>query len=105
MAIKLNHTIVHSKDKQAAARFFAEIFGRPAPKPFFHFLHVEVDNEMTLSFLAADDMEVQMQHYAFLVSDKEFDQIFGRIKAKRLKYWADPGQHQEGQVNTHFGSR
>ena len=60
---------------------------------------------MTLAFLPADGMEIQMQHYAFLVSDAEFDQIFGRIKERKLKYWADPGQKQEGKTNTHFGGR
>src|ERR1043166_9076501 len=50
-------------------------------------------------------MEIQMQHYAFLVSEKEFDQIFGRIKARKLKYWADPEQKEEGKINNYFGGR
>jgi catechol 2,3-dioxygenase-like lactoylglutathione lyase family enzyme len=66
---------------------------------------VEVANEVTLAFLPADGMEIQMQHYAFLVNDAEFDQIFGRMKERKLKYWADPGQKQEGKTNTHFGGR
>ena len=45
------------------------------------------------------------QHYAFLVSEQEFDQIFGRIQARKVKYWADPGQKQEGEINHHFGGR
>jgi catechol 2,3-dioxygenase-like lactoylglutathione lyase family enzyme len=105
MAIKLNHTIVHSKDPRAAADFLARLFGLAAPKAFGPFLDVEVANEVTLAYLSAGDMEVQLQHYAFLVSDKEFDQIFGRIKQKKLKYWADPGQKQEGQINHHFDGR
>jgi len=105
MTIKLNHTIVHSKDKRAAAAFFTDLFGLPAAKPFYDFLDVEVGNEVTLAFLDADGMEIQMQHYAFLVSEKEFDQIFGRIKQRGLKYWADPGQTQEGKINRHFGGR
>jgi len=105
MAIKLNHTIVHSKDKRAAAQFFVELFGLPAPKPFFGFLDVDLGNEVTLAFLDADGMQVQMQHYAFLVSDAEFDQIFGRIRQRRMKYWADPGQKQPGEINHHFGGR
>ena len=105
MTIKLNHTIVHSKDQRAAAEFFAGLFGLPKPKPFGPFLGVEVGNEVTLDFLDADGMEIQMQHYAFLVSDAEFDQIFGRIKERGLKYWADPGQKQQGRINHHFGGR
>jgi catechol 2,3-dioxygenase-like lactoylglutathione lyase family enzyme len=105
MAIKLNHTIVHSKDKHAATQFFTEIFGLPAPKAFYGFLDVDLGNEVTLAFLDAGDMEVQVQHYAFLVSEEEFDQIFGRIQARKMKYWADPGQTQAGKINHHFGGR
>jgi len=105
MTIKLNHTIVHSLDQRAAADFYAALFGLPAPKPFGPFLDVEVANEVTLAFLNADGMEIQMQHYAFLVSEKEFDQIFGRIRSRGLKYWADPGRTQEGEINHHFGGR
>ncbi len=105
MAIKLNHTIVHSNDKRAAADFFAGLFGLPAPVPFGPFLDVQVANEVTLAFMDADGMEVQTQHYAFLVSDAEFDQIFGRIKQRGLPYWADPGKSQKGQINRHYGGR
>src|SRR3982074_1315247 len=105
MAIKLNHTIVHSKDKRAAATFFAELFRRAPPKPFSPFLDVEVANEVTLAFLDADGMEIQMQHYAFLVSDAEFDQIFARVRERRLKYWPVPGQKQSAENTLHFGGR
>jgi catechol 2,3-dioxygenase-like lactoylglutathione lyase family enzyme len=105
MTVKLNHTIVHSKDPRASADFFAALFGLPKPEPFGPFLDVQVANEVTLAFLDAGGMEVQIQHYAFLVSDKEFDQIFGRVKQRGLKYWADPGMRQEHQINRHFGGR
>lgn len=105
MTIKLNHTIVHSNDKRAAATFFAELFGLPEPKVFGPFLDVEVANDVTLAFLDADGMEVQTQHYAFLVSDPEFDAIFGRIKARGMQYWADPHRSQSGQINHHYGGR
>ena len=105
MTIKLNHTIVHSKDPRAAAEWFTSVFGLPAPKPFGPFLDVEVGNEVTLAFLDADGMEIQIQHYAFLVSDAEFDLIFGRVKERKVKYWADPGMRQEGRINHHFGGR
>ena len=105
MAIKLNHTIVHSNDKRIAADFFVNLFGLPAPTPFGPFLDVEVGNEVTLAFLDADGMEVQMQHYAFLVAEEEFDQIFGRIKEQHLQYWADPHRTQEGRINRHDGGR
>jgi catechol 2,3-dioxygenase-like lactoylglutathione lyase family enzyme len=105
MTVKLNHTIVHSRDPEAAARFFTEIFGLPAAVPFGPFLGVKIANEITLDFLDADGMEVQTQHYAFLVSDQEFDEIFSRIKARGLAYWADPGKNRAGEINRHFGGR
>ena len=105
MTIKLNHTIVHSNDPQASADFLTSLFGLPAAKRFGPFHVVEVGNEVSLDFLSGDGMEIQMQHYAFLVSEPEFDGIFGRIKERRLKYWADPGQKQEGEINHHFGGR
>ena len=105
MAVKLNHTIVHSKDPRAAAEFFAGVFGLPKPKPFGPFLDVEVGNGVTLAFLDAEGMKVQMQHYAFLVSEKEFDAIFGRVKKKGVKYWADPEMKEEGEINHYYGGR
>jgi catechol 2,3-dioxygenase-like lactoylglutathione lyase family enzyme len=105
MAIKLNHTIVHSNDPQASADFLTSLFGLPPARRFGPFQVVEVGNEVSLDFLSGDGIEIQMQHYAFLVSEPEFDGIFGRIKERRLKYWADPGQKQEGEINHHFGGR
>ena len=105
MNIKLNHTIVHSKDKRAAADFFTGLFGVSRAKPFGPFLGVEVGNEVTLDFMDADGDDIQPQHYAFLVGEEEFDQIFGRIKERGLKYWADPAQTSEGEINRHDGGR
>ena len=107
MAIKLNHTIVHSREPRAAAEFYTSIFGLPAPVRFGPFLDVEVGNEVTLAFLGFDESDgaLQTQHYAFLVSEAEFDQILDRIKGRGLKHWADPGQRQEGAINRHFGGR
>ncbi|HVM68543.1 MAG TPA: VOC family protein [Gaiellaceae bacterium] len=105
MTIKLNHTIVHSRDPRASADFLAGLFGLSAPKPFGPFLCVEVANEVTLDFLDAEGMDVQMQHYAFLVDEAEFDQIFGRIEDRGLTYWADPGRKKAGQINHHDGGR
>ena len=105
MTIKLNHTIVHSLDPGASAEFLTSLFGLPSASRFGPFHVVEVGNEVSLDFLSAEGMEIQMQHYAFLVSDEEFDRIFGRIRERSIKYWADPGQKQEGKINRHFGGR
>ena len=104
MGVSLNHTIVHARDACASAAFYAEVFGLAAPRPFGPFLDVETANEVTLAFLETDE-KIQVQHYAFLVSEAEFDQIFGRVKARRLDYWADPGQSRHGEINRLFGGR
>ena len=104
MPIDLNHTIVHARDPRASATFLAEILGRPAPVRFGPFHAVALDNRVTLDFIQADDQLI-IEHYAFLVSEDEFDQIFARIRARDLPYWADPGHKQSGQINHHDGGR
>jgi catechol 2,3-dioxygenase-like lactoylglutathione lyase family enzyme len=103
MAIKLNHTIVNVRDKRASASFITELFGLPPAKPFVHFLSVQV-GDTTLDFCDAD-YDPEPQHYAFLVSEQEFDEIFGRIKKKGLDYWADPMKQQKGEINRYNGGR
>jgi catechol 2,3-dioxygenase-like lactoylglutathione lyase family enzyme len=103
MPVQLNHTIVAARDRHESAAFFTEILGLPPHTTYGPFAVVELDNEVSLDFI--DDPEIIQRHYAFLVSEEEFDQIFGRIKERKLKYWADPGQKQEGKTNTHFGGR
>jgi catechol 2,3-dioxygenase-like lactoylglutathione lyase family enzyme len=105
MTVKLNHTIVHARDKRVAAAFLSEILGLPGPVAFGPFLCVKAGNEVTLDFLDADEGELIVEHYAFLVEDSEFDQIFARICERRVPYWADPGKRGRGEINTHFGGR
>jgi catechol 2,3-dioxygenase-like lactoylglutathione lyase family enzyme len=104
MAVQLNHTIVASKDKKASATFLAEILGLPSPTEFGPFSVVSVQNDVTLDF-AESGGEITRQHYAFLVADDDFDQIFGRIKDRGMTYWADPMHDQPGEVNTRDGGR
>jgi catechol 2,3-dioxygenase-like lactoylglutathione lyase family enzyme len=103
MPIKLNHTIIHARDKRASANFLAEVLGLPEPTTFGPFLVVQVDNEVSLDFV--DDPEPHPQHYAFLVSEPEFDAVFGRIRERGLTYWADPGRSRPGEINTNDGGR
>jgi len=101
---ELNHTIVWCSDKQRSAAFLTDILGLPPARSFFHFLVVVLKNGVSLDYYQKDG-EIARQHYAFLVSDEEFDAGFGRIKSQGLKYWADPARTQEGQINHHFGGR
>jgi catechol 2,3-dioxygenase-like lactoylglutathione lyase family enzyme len=104
MSIQLNHTIVWCTDKERSANFMAEVLGREKPKTFAMFLVVDLDNGVSLDFSDNGDAVVT-QHYAFLVSEPEFDAIFGRIKAMDLAYWADPARTRPGEINRHDGGR
>ena len=104
MAVQLNHTIVNVRDKRESATFLSEMLGLKPPTPFGPFLVVEVDNGVSLDFIDDDD-PISRQHYAFLVSEREFDEIFARILERKLPYWADPAKNRPGEYNTHDGGR
>jgi catechol 2,3-dioxygenase-like lactoylglutathione lyase family enzyme len=103
VAVELNHTIVRCRDRDASARFLSELLGLPAPTPFGPFAEVRFANGVNLDFMEQDD--VHPQHYAFLVSEAEFDEIFGRIQERGLSYWADPFHRQPGEINHDDGGR
>src|SRR5260370_40380614 len=77
MAIELNHTIVPARDPEASAGFLAGILGLPVDPPVAHFTPVTLANHVTLDYDQHDEPE--SHHYAFLVSDEEFDAAFDRI--------------------------
>jgi catechol 2,3-dioxygenase-like lactoylglutathione lyase family enzyme len=103
MAITLNHTIVPAHDKEASARFFADIFGLTYEGPMGHFAPVRVNDALTLDF---DNRErFESHHYAFHVNDAEFDAMFDRIKATGIAYGSGPRSLEDGQINTRRGGR
>jgi catechol 2,3-dioxygenase-like lactoylglutathione lyase family enzyme len=104
MAVQLNHTIVWCRDQQVSANFFAEMLGLAKPYRFGPFLIVEPANGVSLDFHDVDG-EIQSQHYAFLISENEFDEVFGRIRERSLDYWADPAKSHPGEINHHDGGR
>lgn len=104
MAVELNHTIVRVRDKRESSTFLSEILGVAEPVPYGPFLVVQAANGVSLDF-ADDHGPPNPQHYAFLVSEREFDEIFGRIRQRGLTYWADPGRRRPGAYNTHDGGR
>jgi len=103
MVVQLNHTLVNVRDKQESAPFVAEILGLADPTPYGPFLVVQVENDVSLDFI--DVGTVHAQHYAFLVSEPEFDEILARIVGRGLTYWADPFQKRPGEFNTDDGGR
>jgi catechol 2,3-dioxygenase-like lactoylglutathione lyase family enzyme len=114
MAIVLDHTIVPAKDKIASAEFFAEIFGLNVNPGQGHFAQVQINESLTFDF--ADEPEAwggpgfdprtgKSHHYAFHISEAEFEEIFGRVKAKGLPYGSAPYNHTDGQIYTRRGGR
>jgi catechol 2,3-dioxygenase-like lactoylglutathione lyase family enzyme len=102
--VALNHTIIWSSDQKQAAGFVAEILGRPAPVQYARFDVVALDNGVSLDF-ATIDGTIQSQHYAFLITEAEFDAVFGRIREQGVAYWADPGRQHAGEINHDDGGR
>lgn len=103
MPIVLNHTIVPAKDKVASAEFIGRMLGRPFEGLHGHFAPVQVNDSLTLDFDDREDFE--SHHYAFHVSDEEFDDIFGRLKAESVAYGSGPRSQEDGELNTRRGGR
>jgi catechol 2,3-dioxygenase-like lactoylglutathione lyase family enzyme len=103
MTITLNHTIVPARDKVAAARFFADIFGLDFNARSDHFAPVRVNETLTLLFDEASAFN--SHHYAFHVNDAEFDAIFNRIKKAGLAHGSAPWSLDDGKLNDWNGGR
>jgi catechol 2,3-dioxygenase-like lactoylglutathione lyase family enzyme len=98
MSVELNHHIVYCRNQKKSAKFLREILGLPASASFGPFIVVELSNGVSLDFMEIDG-EIQPQHYAFKISEEEFDASFARIKDRGLQYWADPAKRQPGKIN------
>ncbi len=104
MTIELNHTIVWCRDKKVSASFLTELFDLPDATRFGPFLVVEVANGVSLDYHEVDG-DIASQHYAFLVSEDEFDAIYGKIVERGLDHWADPGLTRPKEINRNDGGR
>ena len=104
MSIQLNHTIIQSKNAKISAKFLSEMLDLPPPTSFGHFIVVKTDNEVSLDFRTTQDI-IKPRHFAFLVSDTEFDEIFKRIINKNLEYWSDPGRTEPYTINHNDGGK
>ncbi|MDH3642348.1 MAG: VOC family protein [Gammaproteobacteria bacterium] len=104
MTIELNHTIVPCHDNEASARFFADLFGFEYAGPLGHFAPVRIDSQaLTLDFDTRTDFH--SQHYAFKVSEAEFDEIFARVQELNLQYGSGPRSPEDGEINHWNGGR
>jgi catechol 2,3-dioxygenase-like lactoylglutathione lyase family enzyme len=103
MTITLNHTIVPARDKEASARWFARIFGLTYSGAAGHFAPVAVNDTLTLDFDNREGFE--SHHYAFHVSEEEFDAIFGRLHAEGIPYGSGPRSLDDMDINHRGGGR
>ena len=104
MTVELNHTIVAAHDKKASARFLADILGLEVSPPYGPFIPVAIPNGVTLDYMDTGG-RIAPQHYAFLVSEEDFDEIFARVEAAGLTHWADPSHSRPGEINHNDGGR
>jgi catechol 2,3-dioxygenase-like lactoylglutathione lyase family enzyme len=104
MTVEFNHTIVWAHDSRASASYLCEMLGLPAPSQWGPFQVVKTGNGVNVDFMDKTGA-ISAQHYAFLVSEAEFDEVLGRVKQRGLEYWADPAQTKAGKINHHDGGR
>lgn len=102
--VALNHHIVWCRDKRRSAAFLTEMLGLAPATPFGPFLAVELDNGVSLDFHDVDE-EIRAQHYAFLITEDDFDAVYGRIVERGIDHWADPMQRRPGEINHNDGGR
>ena len=77
------------KDRWAAARGVGEVLGPPEVTAHCPFAELKFDNAASLDFMDTEG-DIHGQHYAFLVSEEEFDLILGRLGDDGRQWWADP---------------
>ena len=104
MPATFNHTIIAARDRNESARFYLELLElRPAPS-WGVFTNIQLDDGVLLQF-AEPGVEIQMNHYAFLVDDDLFNRAYERLRDHRIEHWADPQMRRPGETNTEHGGR
>jgi catechol 2,3-dioxygenase-like lactoylglutathione lyase family enzyme len=101
---QLNHTIVWCTDPARSSEYLCSVLGLQPARSFGHFLVVDMANGVSLDFMK-HDAPIARQHYAFLVSDAEFDRAFNVIQERGQTYWSDPAREKAGEINRHWGGR
>lgn len=97
MEIYLDHTIVHARNPLATANFLSKLLGIAPPKRLGHFTVLKV-GPTSLDYLPGDGAIIS-RHFAFRVSEEQFDAIYDRVRTRGIAYWADPFHQQPGVIN------
>lgn len=103
MEITLNHTIINSYDKLESAKFYERVFGFEFLKIWGHFAVVKVNSTLTLDFFTKEKFSTQ--HYAFKVTDKQFDEIFARVIDEEIPYGSGPYNRDDMKINHNYGGK
>ena len=105
MTVHLDHLMVPSKNKVAAAKMLAELLDVPwSATGVGPFAPVYLNNGLTLDFDEWGD-PFPLIHYCFRVSENKFDAILDRIKAAGIAYRSDVHGPIDFQVDTQYGGR
>jgi catechol 2,3-dioxygenase-like lactoylglutathione lyase family enzyme len=105
MPIELDHIMVPSRDKDAAARQLAALLGvRWGPAKVGPFAAVYVSAGLTIDF---DQWETEFPggHYCFRVDDATFDDVLRRLQGSGVPYRSEPLGAADYAVNTALGGR
>ncbi|WP_337062046.1 VOC family protein [Kineococcus sp. G2] len=104
MPASFNHTIIAAVDREESARFYRDLLeALPAPS-WGAFTNLLLPDGVLLQF-AEPPVDIQMQHYAFLVDDDLFDRALTLLCERGATYWADPRRTRPGETNTEHGGR
>ncbi|MES5820664.1 VOC family protein [Streptomyces sp. RG80] len=104
MTVTFNHTIIASKDRDESARFFRELLEVAEAPSWGPFTNIQLPDGVLLQF-AEPPVEIQMQHYAFLIDDELFDRAYQRLCDRGIVHWADPQMQRPGEINHGHGGR
>ncbi|MGX7760232.1 VOC family protein [Streptomyces angustmyceticus] len=105
MSVEFNHTIIHARDNRESAEFFAGLLGLEITAEWGPFIAIGLSNGVTLDFATIPAERITPQHYAFLVSEAEFDAVYAQIGRRGIEHWADPHQQHPGTTNHNDGGR
>lgn len=104
MSVTFNHTIIASRDRHESARFYRELLELPEAPSWGPFTNIQLSDGVLLQF-AEPPVDIQMQHYAFLIDDELFDRAYHRLRDQGVEHWADPHMRRPNEINNEHGGR
>jgi len=105
MRVELDHFIVPSRNKVAAAKLLGELLSVAwAESGIGPFSPVYLNDGLTLDFIDTDEA-FPIYHFCFRVGPQDFDTILERIKAAGIKYRSTVRGPVDMQIDTQFGGK